>query len=508
MSQQACHGESLRGAAAPPCGSEEDAFARLIAPAGVKEFFEESWQRAPRVFRAADVSVGGEGGGSAPSCSREASCRPIAPQTWADCLDMLTRAWGAAPVPPPDGCDLLVFKGRQMTHAYEWSGPCAALLDGASCVVNHAEFVWPPLARLCMEMRSKLLHVYCNSYVTPPAAQAVPPHADDRDVFILQMLGCKHWRVFGNPPIKLPYTDEQVGKNGFPIPDRVFAVPPVIECVLQPGDVLYMPRGFVHEACCPGQTSSWHATLAVATHDWSWSKVFASTIAEAMDAESSAHWRAAVPLGLGTSVGSQDEAEADSVVEAELERLMDLVRQTVSVPALRKRLVAKLESHNWNQVEASSSFQRELSRCPPQEEGPAPLHWRTRFVREDARVRIASEESTEADSLSAGKGKCKGKGKGKGGIIVREELREAALFTMEELQRRRDEGLVVAEFAKAVPDGVDRMPFDKLAQLCLARVGVAAGLLQVVEAEEESGFCSDSARVGREKYRARVTACC
>jgi len=94
-----------------------------------------------------------------------------------------------------EGCDLLVFLGKQLTHEYDLVGPCAALRDGASCVVNHAEYIWAPFTKLCMDLRKSLAHVYANSYVTPPGTQAVPAHADDRDVFIVQLCGCKQWRL-------------------------------------------------------------------------------------------------------------------------------------------------------------------------------------------------------------------------------------------------------------------------------------------------------------------------
>ena len=91
-------------------------------------------------------------------------------------------------------------------------------------------------------------------------------HADDRDVFVLQLFGTKSWRVYPNPPIFHPYAHEQVGKNGLPVPlENVLNATPVIERVLNPGDVLYMPRGWVHEASCHAETESLHVTFAVGT---------------------------------------------------------------------------------------------------------------------------------------------------------------------------------------------------------------------------------------------------
>jgi hypothetical protein len=58
-----------------------------------------------------------------------------------------------------------------------------------------------------------LPHAFANLYATPPCAQAVAAHADDRDVFVLQVSGAKAWRVYGAPPVPLPYPNEQVGEG-------------------------------------------------------------------------------------------------------------------------------------------------------------------------------------------------------------------------------------------------------------------------------------------------------
>ena len=41
--------------------------------------------------------------------------------------------------------------------------------------------------------------VYANCYVTPENSQTAPAHADDRDVFVLQLEGEKHWTLYDAP---------------------------------------------------------------------------------------------------------------------------------------------------------------------------------------------------------------------------------------------------------------------------------------------------------------------
>jgi hypothetical protein len=178
----------------------------------------------------------------------------------------------------------------------------AAYLDGCSIVINHADMYSPWIAALCNDLQQNptttntqsstttkdeevkyyyFPHVYANTYLTPPGGiQTAPPHADDRDVFIVQLAGCKTWTVYEHVPIPYPYSEEQVGK----VHGKVPVVPPLVlqgpkvfnRLVLHPGDVLYMPRGYVHEAVTPPVTEnhnhtmepSFHVTLAIATHDW------------------------------------------------------------------------------------------------------------------------------------------------------------------------------------------------------------------------------------------------
>jgi hypothetical protein len=77
----------------------------------------------------------------------------------------------------------------------------AAYLDGCSVVLNHADWLCPYMASLCLDLQKQFPHVYANTYLTPPDSQAVNAHADDRDVLVIQVFGKKHWKVYQNVPI-------------------------------------------------------------------------------------------------------------------------------------------------------------------------------------------------------------------------------------------------------------------------------------------------------------------
>uniref|UniRef100_A0A8B9ZJI5 Bifunctional lysine-specific demethylase and histidyl-hydroxylase n=1 Tax=Anas platyrhynchos TaxID=8839 RepID=A0A8B9ZJI5_ANAPL len=93
-----------------------------------------------------------------------------------------------------------------------------------------------------------------NVYITPQGSQGLPPHYDDVEVFILQLEGEKHWRLY-KPTVHLAReynveSEDRIGK-------------PTHEFVLKPGDLLYFPRGTIHQADTPpGISYSTHVTIS------------------------------------------------------------------------------------------------------------------------------------------------------------------------------------------------------------------------------------------------------
>ncbi|KAL7463862.1 hypothetical protein ACHAXS_004213 [Conticribra weissflogii] len=87
-----------------------------------------------------------------------------------------------------------------------------------------------------------------NAYLTPLHSQGFAPHYDDVDVFILQLEGYKRWRVYA-PPNKMEtlpressrdYTEKEVEED--------MGCELIMDLVIGPGDVLYLPRGWIHQA--------------------------------------------------------------------------------------------------------------------------------------------------------------------------------------------------------------------------------------------------------------------
>ncbi|KAI3373382.1 hypothetical protein L3Q82_021932 [Scortum barcoo] len=93
-----------------------------------------------------------------------------------------------------------------------------------------------------------------NIYITPQQSQGLPPHYDDVEVFILQLEGEKHWLLYApTVPLAAEYSVESEERIGIPTHD----------IILKAGDLLYFPRGTIHQASTPaGVDHSTHLTLS------------------------------------------------------------------------------------------------------------------------------------------------------------------------------------------------------------------------------------------------------
>ena len=147
---------------------------------------------------------------------------------------------------------------RQQTEAYRVIAPeklFALFHAGTSIVFSAAESALPNLMSFCQQLSVELrARVQANLYLTPPHAQAVGPHFDTHNLFVLQISGSKHWRLYDCPVIA-PVQGENLG-------DRYAEQAPARELTLQPGDLLYLPRGLVHVANT-AETASLHVALGL-----------------------------------------------------------------------------------------------------------------------------------------------------------------------------------------------------------------------------------------------------
>lgn len=206
--------------------------------------------------------------------------------------------------------------GAEMPDQVDSARVLAQLAAGATLVLQGLHRLWPPLIDFVREAVDDLGHpVQANAYITPPDNQGFDPHYDVHDVFVLQVSGDKRWivhePVHTDPLPSQPWTDHRatIAARG--------AQTPVIDTVLTAGDVLYLPRGWVHSARS-GDTTSIHLTIGVAAMT-GLDVMRAVVDALADDAE----FRKSLPMGIDVAHAGETAAIASKVMAALTETVRD-----------------------------------------------------------------------------------------------------------------------------------------------------------------------------------------
>lgn len=140
----------------------------------------------------------------------------------------------------------------------------AFLAMGASLVANAVELVAPEVRALTDMLADRFSGLAgANIYCSFRGIQAFPSHCDPHEVFAIHCAGEKVWRIYENraeAPLAEPGGDAETQR-------RIDAAkgPVLAEVRMRPGDLLYIPRGFYHDALA-SSAESLHLTLGVAPH--------------------------------------------------------------------------------------------------------------------------------------------------------------------------------------------------------------------------------------------------
>lgn len=134
----------------------------------------------------------------------------------------------------------------------------ARLREGASLVLDAADELHPPVGRAAAELEQWLrTGVQVNLYASWTAREGFGRHWDDHDVLVIQIDGAKRWKLHRPTRTAPMYKDTEQ-------PDPP-AGDPDAELVLNPGDVLYLPRGWWHSVTTEGDAPSLHLTFGIQT---------------------------------------------------------------------------------------------------------------------------------------------------------------------------------------------------------------------------------------------------
>ena len=231
------------------------ALERLV-PVDAAQFAADSWSKAPRISRADELPGG------------------LTELFGEDAVDELVSRRGLRAPFLRVARDGVTLGDREFTSG---GGVGAAVADqvsddkllrlfagGSTIVLQGLHRTWGPLIDFSQRLAEELGHpVQANAYVTPRQSTGFSDHYDVHDVFVIQVGGAKRWRL--RPPVHTaPLRDEPWTEHRVAV-EQVATTEPTHEFTLRPGDVLYLPRGWIHSATALGGVST-HLTLGV--HVW------------------------------------------------------------------------------------------------------------------------------------------------------------------------------------------------------------------------------------------------
>ncbi len=204
----------------------------------------------------------------------------------------------------------------------------AEFAAGATIVLQGLHRTWGPIQDFSATLTAELGHpVQVNAYVTPPMSQALDPHYDVHDVFLIQFAGRKHWRIH-EPTLVSPLRQQPWKKEQTEVLDRSRETP-VLDIVLEPGDVLYLPRGYIHAATSLDEISG-HLTFGVhpVTRFALAEQIFATLTGDAS-------LRASLPAGLDLAEETALDEEL-SVTIAAMRDALDRIDRGVVARGMRR----------------------------------------------------------------------------------------------------------------------------------------------------------------------------
>jgi ribosomal protein L16 Arg81 hydroxylase len=231
--------------------TSSSALERAIAPAGTHEFLGAYWERKPLVVRR------GEEGRFDDLLSTSDVERLITETAIRTPGFRLVKAGTSVSGYARD----LSWRPDPFTGVVDVRRTLAEFERGATIVLQALHHSWLPLARYCRQLEAFLGHpAQANAYFTPRGSQGLPVHHDTHEVFTLQVSGEKRWLVY-EPALELPLKSQRYR------PELGAPGEPVLDVAQRPGDTLYLPRGWLHQAVA-SDTDSLHITVGINVRTW------------------------------------------------------------------------------------------------------------------------------------------------------------------------------------------------------------------------------------------------
>lgn len=194
----------------------------------------------------------------------------------------------------------------------------AAYADGYTLVINEIDQFAGAVKQMCQSLSQQLSHhVGANMYLTPKHQTALSPHYDTHDVFVIQVHGEKHWKLYDSP-METPLL------HSFQPIFRHEQLSGLKEITLRAGDMMYLPRGVPHEAYTTDDSS---IHLAVGIHSAQWVDLITHAVKQVAMADPAL--RKALPPGY-LLAGHQTQ-EALTAIQETFSQVLATVSQKANV---------------------------------------------------------------------------------------------------------------------------------------------------------------------------------
>src|SRR5215217_5124487 len=164
------------------------------------------------------------------------------------------------PVPADQYCDRIVGNGMPIMRV----APAKVdmfLSAGASLVANDVLYLHPPLTAIGRTLSETFAaQIGANVYCSFEGVRAFGTHFDYHDVLVVHTEGEKVWNLYANQapnPID-PIPDTAESRRWFEQSRGAL----LQQVTMRPGDVLYLPRGWYHDALA-SDGASLHVTFSI-----------------------------------------------------------------------------------------------------------------------------------------------------------------------------------------------------------------------------------------------------
>lgn len=288
--------------------------ADLLAPVSTEEFYRDYWGRKPLYIP-----------GTPDKFTRLMSWERLTEllnQTALWSPNTLKLMMDAEPVPARDYCRADRTREGPQGLVVDLSKIRPWLRRGASLVLNQVDSLTPGLREMASGLaKDTCAPIQSNLYCSWRAHKAFPVHFDTHDVFALQIAGHKKWRIFQRhfeAPVQAPmfknleqsFHEKHKGQLTQTID-------------MQTGNVLYIPRGYYHDALATDEASI-HLSTAVQP-----------TLG--LDLVTALYERALLDTFMRKPIPNPD-AEGDAAFDQHLEALVKRVGELFSEPSFRKHV--------------------------------------------------------------------------------------------------------------------------------------------------------------------------